>query len=109
MKISGDGPLEVCFERNWDLLLALSCWEDRERRAYWLLDGICQHTCADDASTAIMWVTQCNKLLRDFYQKRTETSHHKRFLERNLVHVGMAQCMNALADKVQKQGVPCTQ
>ena len=24
----------------------------------------------------------------------------KKFLKRNLVHVGMAQCMNALADKV---------
>ena len=33
----------------------------------------------------------------------------KRFLKRNLAHVGMVQCMNALADKVQKQDVPCTQ
>ena len=32
----------------------------------------------------------------------------KIFLKRNLAHVGMAQCMNALADRVQKQ-VPCTQ
>ena len=29
----------------------------------------------------------------------------KRFLKRNLAHVGMVQCMNALADKVQKQEV----
>ena len=33
----------------------------------------------------------------------------KRFLKRNLAHVGMVQCMNALVDKVQKQEVPCTQ
>ena len=33
----------------------------------------------------------------------------KRFLKINLAHVGMAQCMNALVDKVQKQEVPCTQ
>ena len=26
----------------------------------------------------------------------------KRFLKRNLPHVGMVQCMNALADEVQK-------
>ena len=26
----------------------------------------------------------------------------KRFIKRNLAHVGMVQCMNALADKVQK-------
>ena len=30
----------------------------------------------------------------------------KRFLKRNLADVGMVQCMNALADKVQKQEVP---
>ena len=33
----------------------------------------------------------------------------KRFLKRNLAHVGMVQCMNVLADKVHKQEVPCTQ
>ena len=27
----------------------------------------------------------------------------------NLADIGMAQCMNALADKVHKQEVPCTQ
>ena len=41
-----------------------------------------------------MWVALRNKLLKDFYQKRTETSLHKKFLKRNLAHVGMAQCMN---------------
>ena len=34
---------------------------------------------------------------------------HKKISQRNLAHVGMAQCRNALADKVQKQEVPCTQ
>ena len=33
----------------------------------------------------------------------------KRFLKRDLAHVGMVQCMNALVDKVHKQEVPCTQ
>ena len=46
---------------------------------------------------------------KDYYQKRTETTLHKRFLKGNLAHVGMVQCMNALADKVQKQDVPRTQ
>ena len=27
MKFSGDVPFELCFERNWDLLVALSCRE----------------------------------------------------------------------------------
>ena len=46
-----------------------------------LLDAICQHTCTDDASTAITWAAPRNKK----YQ----------FLKRNLAHIGMAQCMNA--------------
>ena len=33
-------------------------------------------------------------------------SFHKKISKRNLAHVGMAQCMNALVDKVQKQEVP---
>ena len=32
------------------------------------------HTCADDASTAITWAVLRSKLLKDYYQKRTETS-----------------------------------
>ena len=31
------------------------------------------------------------------------------FIRRNLADVGMVQCINALADKVQKQDVLCTQ
>ena len=31
----------------------------------------------------------CNKLLKDFYQKRTEQVSIKRFLKRNLAHVGI--------------------
>ena len=42
-------------------------------------------------------------------QEHNKTSLYKRFLKRNLAHVGIVQCMNALADKVQKQDVPCTQ
>ena len=38
-----------------------------------------------------------------------DESLHKRFLKRNLAHVGLSQCMNALADKVHvhKQEVAC--
>ena len=32
------------------------------------------HTYADDASTAIRWAVPRNKLLKDYYQKRTKTS-----------------------------------
>ena len=44
-------------------------------------------------------------------QKPTSYSYsiNLRFLKRNLPHVGMVQCMNALVDKVQKQEVPYTQ
>ena len=46
--------------------------------------------------------------------KNSHTVHHinnisVNILKRNLADVGMAQCMNALADKVHKQDVPCTQ
>ena len=47
-----------------------------------------------------------NILLKDYLEQKQVSI--KRFLKRNLAHVGMAQCMNALADKVQKQEVPCT-
>ena len=53
------------------------------------------HTYEDDAPTAIVWATLHNNIGK-------EASLHKRFLKRNLVHREMAQCMNALADKVQK-------
>ena len=37
-------------------------------------------------------------------------NYEKKIFKRNPAHVGMAQCMNALADKVQNQEVPaCTQ
>ena len=52
------------------------------------------HTCTD------MWVVPHNKII--VYQKRTEQIFIKRFLKIILAHVGMAQCMNALADKVYK-------
>ena len=57
------------------------------------------HTCADDASTTSVWAAPRNKIVKRFLSKRTETSLHKRFLKRNLAHIGMAQCMNALAEK----------
>ena len=60
------------------------------------------HTYADDASTAIMWAALHNKLLKDFIKKEQKQVFIKRFLKRNLAH-GMAQCMNALADKVQNK------
>ena len=50
-------------------------------------------------------------LEQEFINERTETSLYKKIPKRYLadVHVGMAQCMNALADKVHKQEVSCTQ
>ena len=65
--------------------------------------------CADDTSTAITWAVPRNKLLKDFIKKEQKQVFIKRFQKGNLADVGIAQCMNALADKVQKQEVPCTQ
>ena len=64
------------------------------------------HMCEDDASTTCAWTIL---RFKDSYQKRTETSLCKKISKRNLADVGMAQCMNTLADKVHKQEVPCTQ
>ena len=36
--------------------------------------------------------------------KRAETRNYKRFLKKNLPNVGMAAWMEALADKVHRQG-----
>ena len=66
------------------------------------------HMCKDDASTACTWEA-CHNKLKEIYQKRTETSLHKKSSKRNLADVGMAQYINALANKIHKQEVPCTQ
>ena len=60
-------------------------------------------TCADDSSTAITWAAPRNKM--------SETSLHKKISKKKSSPciVGMVQCMNALADEVHKQEVPCTQ
>ena len=60
------------------------------------------HTCADDASSAITWAAPHKKIiyLIIIKKKRKETSLHERISKRNLAHVGMVQCMSALADKV---------
>ena len=60
----------------------------------------------DDSSTAIMWVAPHNKLLKISIKKEQKHVSIKQFL---LLDVGLAQCMYALADKVHKQEVPCTQ
>ena len=44
-----------------------------------------------------------------FLYYNAATMYYKKISKRNLAHVGMVQCMNALADKVHKQEVPCTQ
>ena len=67
------------------------------------------HMCMDDSSTAIMWVAPHNKLLKISIKKEQKHVSIKKFLKRDLLDVGLAQCMNALADKVHKQEVPCTQ
>ena len=68
------------------------------------------HMCTDDTVTASAWATLHNKLLKDFYQKRTETSLHKKISkEKSSLCRDGAQCINALADKVHKQEVhACT-
>ena len=63
----------------------------------------------DDSSSAIMWVAPHNKLLKISIKKEQKHVSIKKFLKRDLLDVGLAQCMNALADKVHKQEVPCTQ
>ena len=98
-KFSGDGFFELRFERNWDLTPVIFCRVRLRGRAYWLLDVICQCTRARMTHQPQLhaWVVPCNvkRLLSKKEQKL------KRFLKRNLTHVGMIQCMNALADKVQ--------
>ena len=42
----------------------------------------------------------CNKIVKIFIKKNVSI---KRSLKENLADVGMAQCMNALADKAHKQ------
>ena len=64
------------------------------------------HMCEDNASTASVWAACVTKLLR-FLSKNNVSMN--RSLKENLADVGMAQCMNALADKAHKQEVPCTQ
>ena len=54
----------------------------------------------NDASTAIVWMASRNKLLKDSYPKITETSLYKKISKKNLANVGLAQYMNALADKI---------
>ena len=69
-----------------------------------MLDAInWQRKCADDASTAITWAARVTKLFVKRKKKEHKQVSIKRFLKRNLAHVGMVQRMNALADKVQKQ------
>ena len=51
------------------------------------------HMCVDDASTAIMWAVLHKKIII----KKSRNKSPKRFLKRNLPHVGIVQCMNALA------------
>ena len=86
-KLSGDG---LRFEHNWDLTLAISCGEDGGGRAYWLLDSI--HQCTHvrrwriNRNYVYGW-HYVTKFLKDYYQKRTETSRHKKVSKRNLPHV----------------------
>ena len=109
MKLSRDGFFQLCFERNWDLPPALFL-RGRLRGQSVLAVGrhSSMHTCADDSSTAITWAAPRNKMFLLIKKEQKQVSI-KRFLKRNLAHVGMVQCMNALADKVHKQEMPCTQ
>ena len=57
----------------------------------------------DDASTAITWAALHNKFKNIFTKNEQKQVSIKYFKKRNLAHLGMAQCMNALADKVRTQ------
>ena len=113
MKFSGDAFFKLCFERNWDLLPALSCSEDWGGRVYWLLDAICQCTSRALMTHQLQLRGQhritVKRLLHVSKKNRNDWVSIKRFLKRNLAHIGIVQCMNTLADKVHKQEVPCTQ
>ena len=110
MKFSGDGTFELCFEHNCDLPLCLLALKTEEAQCTgcWM-PFINAHVHKDDTSTAIRRQHCVTKLLKDYYQKENKQVSIKRFQKRNLADVGISQCMNALADKVHKQEVPCTQ
>ena len=74
---SKDGPSELRFEHNCDLtpVIFVGKTEGAEHMAVGCHSSM--HTCADDASsTTRVWVVLCNKLLKDYYPKRAETSLH---------------------------------
>ena len=50
-----------------------------------------------------------DRLWRQAFLSTYKYKSPKKFLKKNLAHVGMVQFMNTLADKVQKQDMPCTQ
>ena len=107
MKFSGDGSFELCFGCNYDLMLAISCGEDWKGRVCWLLEAICQCTCARMMHQPHVhaWSALDSKFFKIFI---SETSPHKKISKKK-----SSPCrdgsMHALADKVHKQEVPCTQ
>ena len=88
----------ICVLKNPSLLRDRQ-WQIRA----WANLGICQGNCC--IWIFIIIAIQKIVLLSTLWV----ISHHKRILKRNLADVGIAQCMNALADKVHKQEKPCTQ
>ena len=91
-----------CFEHNWDLITACAFLQERLRgQSHVLAVGrhSSVHTCKDDVLTACAWAAPSIKL-KELHQKEQKQVSIKRFLKRNLADVGIAQCMNALANKI---------
>ena len=100
---------QTSFEHNWDLTACAAFLRGRLRGQSVL--AVERHS-----SNAHLRGWRINRNYvggtrnKDFYQKEQKQISIKRFLKRNLVHVGMAQCINALADKVYKnKKCHCTQ
>ena len=101
------GHLSFALSLTGTYRLRFLAGKDEGGRVYWLLDAICQCTCTDDASTAITWAALRNKLLKYFYQKRTETSLHKKISKKI-----SSPCRDGSMHECtgwQKLEVPCTQ
>ena len=93
-KFSEDGPLSFFLS-----ITATDFLRERLKGQSVLAVGChsAMHMCMDDASIAITWAVSRNKIVKDYNIKKELKQVSKKISKRNLVHVGMVQCMNALA------------
>ena len=104
MKFTGDGYLSFALSVSGTYSLRFFARKTEEQSVLAVGSHSLVHKDEDDALTTCVWAALFNKIRRHFkrffIKKRTETS---------IADVGMAQCMDALADNVHKQEVPFTQ